>query len=162
MTPRAGLAFRRIKASPLVAKAGPIRRPAFLLLVRVLSADERVVRLASAFRSRALENMTFPSTGRRLAAVASLAFFVGACASGGSAPKPASMEPLEANVEGGVPGEILDVRKLDGSNPPMLRYTVRLDSGESMTVDEPAGRNLSDHAKVYVVSRDGKPYLVKR
>ncbi|MCC6917638.1 MAG: hypothetical protein IT548_00455 [Alphaproteobacteria bacterium] len=100
--------------------------------------------------------------GQRLVAVAALALLAGACSSGGSTPKPASLEPLEAGVEGGLPGQILDARKVDGSNPPMLQYTVRLDSGETMTVDEPASRYLSAGAKVYVVSRDGRPYLVKR
>ena len=47
-----------------------------------------------------------------------------------------------APPEGGVPGKVLDAQMIKGSQPPMLRYIVRLDDGRNLTVDEPASRYL--------------------
>lgn len=104
------------------------------------------------------------STTRHALAIALLAAGVSGCASGGGGATPSAAPPLETTAppEGGVPGKVLDAQMIKGSQPPMLRYIVRLDDGRNLTVEEPAGRYLGNGDLVYVVQRDGKPYLVKR
>ncbi len=107
--------------------------------------------------------MNFDIAGRRLLAVVLLSAALGACSSDGAATSPSRAVPLETVAPGGgLPGKILDSEMIKGSQPPMLRYIVRLDDGRDMTIEEPASRYLGNGALIYVVTRDGKPYLVKR
>jgi len=106
--------------------------------------------------------MIHHNTGRHAFSAALLAVALAACSSGGTPSTATTVAPLEAAPEGGMPGKVLDSEMIKGSQPPMLRYIVRLDDGSDMTIEEPAGRYIGNGALVYVVSRDGKPYLVKR
>ena len=100
------------------------------------------------------------SAGRHVLAAAFLGLALGACSSGSKpAAAPNLAEPMAAAPEGGVPGEVLDVKKVGQST---LRYTVRLDGGKAITVDEPASRYLATGAKVGVVAEGGRTALVKR
>jgi outer membrane lipoprotein SlyB len=94
--------------------------------------------------------------------MAMLAATLGACSSSGTTAavtSPSMAAPLETRPDGGVAGEILDTKKVGSAT---LRYTVRLDDGKAITVDEPASRYLANGSKVWVVAQNGRTVLVKR